>query len=101
MQGIAFVLYVILGLFQVAATIGGLQVWFGLHWLLATVIALFLASWPLVGTALGVFGAHAAWGWSWLSAFLLFFGPLLAIGAIALVAAAVERASRRGVRVVR
>ena len=95
MQAVAFVLYLVLGLFQVAATIGGLEVWFGLHWFLATVIALFLASWPIVGTALGMFGAHAAWGWSWLSGFLLFFSPLLVIGALALATGALERARGR------
>lgn len=49
----------------------------------------------MIGTILGVAGAHYAWGWSWLSALLLFFGPQVVIAGIALAAAAVDKARTR------
>lgn len=92
MQVLAYVLYLGLGLFQIAATIGGIQYWLGFHWLVAAIIAFFIASWPVVGTILGMVGAHYAWGWSWLAAFLLFFGPLILIFGITLAAGAFSTA---------
>ena len=60
--------------------------------LLAAVIAVFVAPWPVLGTVLGMVGAHHAWGWSWLAAFFLFFGPLLAIGCLAIIESRLDRA---------
>ncbi len=91
---VAFILYLGLGLFQIAATIAGIEHWFGIHWFFAGIIALFIAWSPIVGTVLGMVGAHYAWGWSWLSAFLLFFGPLIVIAGIALAAGALEKVRR-------
>jgi hypothetical protein len=90
MQTLGFILFLALGLFQLAATIAGLEDWLGLHWFFAVFIALLVAWTPVIGTVLGMMGAHYAWGWSWLSAFLLFFGPLILIAAIALAAGALE-----------
>jgi hypothetical protein len=84
MQAIAFILYMALGLFQIAATIVGIEHWLGIPWFFAAIIAMLIAWLPVIGTILGMVGAHYAWGWSWLSAFLLFFGPLLVIGGIVL-----------------
>lgn len=92
MRGLAYVLYLGLGLFQIAATIAGIQYWLGFHWLIAAVIAFFTASWPVVGTILGMVGAHYAWGWSWFAAFLLFFGSLILIFGIALATGVFSRA---------
>ena len=46
--------------------------------------ALLLAGIPLVGSALGVLGAHDIWGWSWGGSIGLMVGPLvlLFIGAM-------------------
>lgn len=95
MRAIAYILYLTLGLFQIAATIAGIEHWPGLHWLIAGTIALFLAWTPVVGTVLGMAGAHYAWGWSWISAFLLFFGPLVLIAGLALAAGAFEKKAGR------
>lgn len=92
---LGYILYLALGLFQIAATIAGIQYWLGLHWLFAGLIALIIAWTPLIGTVLGMLGAHYAWGWSWVSAFLLFFGSLIVIAGIALAAVVVERARGR------
>jgi hypothetical protein len=87
-QALAYVLYLLylaLVVFQIAAAMAGVQYWLELHWLLAAVIAVFVAPWPVLGTVLGMVGAHHAWGWSWLAAFFLFLGPLLAIGGLAII----------------
>ena len=85
MQPVAYVLYLILGLFGFFATIAGVQVWFGIHWFFAALIAIFLAWTPFIGTVAGVAGAHYAWGWSWLAAILLFFGPLIVVVVLVLL----------------
>jgi hypothetical protein len=86
MQVLAVVVYFGLGLLQLAATIAGLEEWIGLHWLIAVPVALFIAYFPLLGTVIGMLGAVAAWGWSWLAAFALFFGPFLVVVILTLLA---------------
>ncbi len=76
MQALAYIVYFVLGLFQLAAIISGIEVWLELHGLVAAVIAMPVAYIPVVGSLLGVYGAVTAWGWSWLTAGGLFFGPL-------------------------
>lgn len=90
MQALVYFLFLALGLFQIAATIAGIEHWFGLHWFFAAIIALFIAWTPVIGTVIGAAGAHYAWGWSWLSAILLFFGPLILMVAIVLAAGAFD-----------
>ncbi|MBK3776328.1 hypothetical protein GAY31_19600 [Azospirillum brasilense] len=85
---VGFAGYVLLGLFQIAATFDGVQHLLGVHWLIAGVIGLMLGAFPVIGTAAGVYGATAAWGWSLLSALGLFFGPLVVIAAISMMAQA-------------
>jgi hypothetical protein len=63
-----------LGLFQFAAIMAELVDGIGLHWIIAGPAAMLLASVPLVGTILGIFGAVNVWGWAWWQAALLFFG---------------------------
>ena len=82
MPTLAIVAYTLLGLFQLAAVIAGLEIWMGLPLLIAVPLAFFIAYFPVIGTLVGMFGAVTAWHWSWLQAFLLFFGPLVLIMAI-------------------
>jgi hypothetical protein len=91
MQALGYILYLGLGIFQITATIAGIERWLGIHWVFAGIIALFVAWTPVIGTALGMVGAHFAWGWSWLSAFLLFFGPLIVIAGIAIAASTLKK----------
>lgn len=86
MQALAVIVYLGLGLLQLAATIAGLEEWIGLHWLIAVPVSFFIAYFPLVGTVIGMLGAVTAWGWSWLAAFALFFGPFLVVVTLGLVA---------------
>lgn len=78
-QGIAQIGYLVLSIFQFFAIIAGFDVWLGLGSFISTILALFLAGIPLLGTLVGMFGAVQGWGWTWLDAGLLFIGPALVI----------------------
>ncbi|MDA6494934.1 hypothetical protein OSL15_24705, partial [Escherichia coli] len=39
MQAIGFIVYIVVGLFQLAAIMAGLESWWGLHWIIAAPIA--------------------------------------------------------------
>jgi hypothetical protein len=71
-----------LGLLQLAAIMAELVDALGLHWLIAAPAAALLASFPFVGTILGMLGAIRVWGWEWWQAGLLFFGWLAVVVAI-------------------
>lgn len=79
------VAYFVLSIFQFMALWSGIEIWLGINSFFSGVLALFIAGIPLVGTGLGMFGAVEAWGWSWMQAGLLFFGPFLAIVIIAVL----------------
>ncbi len=86
--------YLIFGLFQIAAAASGIQHLTGLWWLVCWVGAVLVGWVPVVGTALGIYGAHAGWEWSLPASVALFVGvpvllflPLLAVS----VAAAIRR----------
>jgi len=70
--------YLIFGLFQIAATASGIEHLTGLWWLLCWFGAILVGWIPVVGTALGIYGAHGQWEWSWPASFALFLGmPIL------------------------
>ena len=86
--------YLIFGLFQIAATASGIEHLTGLWWLLCWFGAILIGWVPMVGTAVGIYGAHAHWEWSLPASFGLFIGvpvllflPLLGVS----VAAAIRR----------
>lgn len=73
------VAYIVLAFVQFFAIWSGVEIWLGIGSFFAGILSFFLAPIPLVGTVLGVYGAVEAWGWSWLQAGALFFGPFLVI----------------------
>ena len=84
--------YLIFGLFQIAATASGIEHLTGLWWLLCWVGAILIGWVPVVGTALGIYGAHVEWEWSLLAAVALFIGvpvmlflPLLTVSVSAAI----------------
>ena len=85
MKAIAFIGYVLLGLFQTIAVIAGLEGWTGLHWIITVPFAVYIAYIPVVGTVIGMIGAVNAWHWSWLHAGGLFIGPFVVILFITLI----------------
>jgi hypothetical protein len=94
----AIVIFFVIGVVQLAATIAGLKAWLGISGALAFFLSLFVAWTPLVGTTLGFFGAISAWGWPWLKAGILFFGAFLVVVTLGGSAALDEWRSVRGSR---
>jgi hypothetical protein len=71
---VGYIGYLLFGLFQITATASGIQHLTGFWWLICWFGA-FLVGWmPGLGTALGIYGAHADWGWSLPASFALFLG---------------------------
>jgi hypothetical protein len=86
--------YLIFGVFQIAATASGIHQLTG-FWSLLCWLGAILVGWvPLVGTALGIYGAHVEWEWSLPAALALFIGvPVLLF--IPLLTVSVSAAVRR------
>src|SRR3974390_3249506 len=94
--------YLIFGLFQIAAAAGAIQHLTGLWWLICWIGAVLIGWVPVVGTALGLYGAHAQWEWSLPAAFALFIGvpillflPLLTVSVSAAIRRRTEAARAR------
>ena len=77
MQAIGFIVYIVVGLFQLAAIMAGLESWWGLHWIIAAPIAFIVSYIPFVGASVGMVGAVDVWRWEWWQAGLLFFGGII------------------------
>ena len=56
MQAIGFIVYIVVGLFQLAAIMAGLESWWGLHWIIAAPIAFIVSYIPFVGAIVGIRG---------------------------------------------
>ena len=69
------IVYLLMGLLQLAAIKGGIEVWWGWPWWLESIVALPVAYTPVLGTVVGIMGAIKAFGWSPLFAILLFCWP--------------------------
>ncbi len=94
--------YLIFGLFQIAAAATGIQHLTGLWWLMCWIGAILFGWVPVVGTALGIYGAHAQWEWSLPASCALFVGvpvllflPLLAVSVSAAIRRRTEAARAR------
>ncbi|MEX0353013.1 hypothetical protein CRONO_07125 [Cronobacter sakazakii] len=77
MRAIGYLLYTAVGLIQFSAIISGLESWWGLHWIIAGLVAFFIAYIPVLGTIVGIVGAIDVWHWEWWQAGGLFFGAML------------------------
>lgn len=94
MQIVGLLLYLVIGLVQLAAIQAGLSEWMGLHWIFAIPLSLFLAYLPLIGAILGFVGATSVWQWAWWQAGLLFFGGLAFVAVLGGLNALVEHFDR-------
>lgn len=74
---IFIIVYFGVGIIQWSATIDGLKYWFGISSFFAYMISGFISYIPIVGTIAGFKGAIDVWGWSFLEASTLFFGPVI------------------------
>jgi len=74
------VIYVLVGLMQLAAIYEGLERWLHIPWWISAVVGLTVAGIPIIGTIAGVMGAIKGWGWSLWGALALFGWPYLLYG---------------------
>lgn len=72
------ILWFSVSILQFFALMDGFAYWFGTNAFINFILALILGGIPFLGTIGGMFGAIQIWDWSFLQAFLLFFGPLIA-----------------------
>ncbi len=66
--------YFAIGVVQIAATMQGLEEWLGWPGWICSVLGLFIGWTPVIGTALGIYGAVAGWDWPVVWAIVLFAG---------------------------
>jgi len=71
--------FFVVGILQIAATIGGLIELTGWPGFVCAALGVMLGWSPLVGTGFGIYGAIEAWDWYWLWATALFFWPLILV----------------------
>ena len=77
--------YFVLGIVQWVATLDGLEIWFGISGFFAFILSGLISYIPLIGTIAGFKGAMDVWGWSFLEAGALFFGPFIFLILCALI----------------
>lgn len=85
MQVFFTIAYFVMGFVQFFAVIDGIRYALGLGRFVSGVLAFFVTYVPLVGTAVGVYGAVNVWDWSLVQAIALFFWyipVLILVGAI-------------------
>ncbi|HGF4512227.1 TPA: hypothetical protein ACF36V_002556 [Escherichia coli] len=83
MQAIGFIVYIVVGLFQLAVIMAGLESWLGLHWIIAAPIAFIVSYIPFVGAIVGMIGAVDVWRWEWCqAAFSSLVGSSLLLSAV-------------------
>lgn len=79
---IALFLYLLVGLIQFLVIPAGIEVWFGLHWMVGAMGALILAWVPIVGQGAGLAAAVSALGWPVAAAAALFLWPVWLLAAV-------------------
>lgn len=87
-----YIMYFVYGLIQFAAIYSGADAIFN-NGIIAFMLAGFICYIPLLGTGVGIYGAHIGWGMGWISSFLLFFAPYILISSIYLIALFIDKVS--------
>jgi hypothetical protein len=89
---LAYLSFPIVQMFAIADGLAG-----SLHvpFFFSLVCAMFLTLLPLIGPALGAYGAAVSWGWPWLGAALFFVSPLLIFALMMIIAVFVDETTRR------
>lgn len=73
MQVFFFIAYIVIGFVQLFAIVDGVGRALNLGGFISFIIAFFITYIPLLGSALGVYGAVNVWNWSAIQAIILFF----------------------------
>lgn len=74
---IVIIVYLGMGLVQLAAILGGIEDWWHWPWWIAIFVAMPVAYIPILGTITGIMGAIVSFRWSPLFAILFFCWPYL------------------------
>jgi hypothetical protein len=72
--------YFIMGIVQLFAAWDGFMYMLGVGGFVGGILAFVVTYVPIVGSAMGMYGAMNVWGWSFLKAFVLFFWYLILWG---------------------
>lgn len=91
MKVIFYILYVVLGLLQLAATIAGFTHWLNWPFIVVFLIGIPISYIPVIGQIIGIMGAVSAWGWSMPMAVALFVGPFAVYFAFAYIMSALDK----------
>jgi hypothetical protein len=86
MQAVFVILYFVLGIFQIAAYLAGINLWLGIGTFWGLVIFFITGCLPfgsIVDAVIAFYGAHSAWHWPWWQAALLTF-PFAVFGIAAM-----------------
>jgi len=95
LMGIVYLSYFVLVLFYMTAIAAGIQEWIGIWFVFACVLGFFIAGIPLLGTAMAIKGAMAAWNWSFLYSAGMFVGiPIAAMVMIGFICKKLDPAAR-------
>ena len=95
MQIVGFLLFLGIGFYQIFAISFGLEYALGVGSTISITAAMLLTYVPLVGSALGVYGAVNVMGWGLLPAFALFFWYVPVAALVFLFITVSDRTSRR------
>jgi hypothetical protein len=79
------IMYAIISVVQFFATFSYFATVHDMNGFLSFILAIITCWIPLLGTILGVLGAHDGWGWSWSASLLLFVGPFIVLGLLSLI----------------
>lgn len=75
LPAIGCIVYVIIGLVQIAAIIVGFEAWWGWNGFFAVVGAAIVGYLPILGSVMAIMGAIKGWNWSPIAAILFFCWP--------------------------
>ena len=73
------IIYLILSVAQFFAIVTYFSTVQDINSFLSVILALITCGIPVIGTILGVLGAHGGWGWGWGASILLFLSPLILV----------------------
>lgn len=91
----SYIAYFLIGIFQIGATVDGVKELTGIASFFCWILAFIFGGIPVIGTGLGIYGAHKGWGWDWLPSISLFLGVPLFFMGLVLVAQATDRFMNR------
>jgi len=72
LTGSAFLVFFILGLFQLFGVLSFFDDYLGWNFIISIILGFFVSNIPIIGTVLGILGMKFGFGWEWWQAILLY-----------------------------